>query len=88
MSGSDKARTVHVVLCPFCSGYHRVNIKLAVVGNGKLTQEDMPPIEILFPSPSPTKCAKTGKMFKATDRDWLHLTEEEFHLRYPGTHAN
>jgi hypothetical protein len=43
----------------------------------------MPPTEVLFPA-GPTECPKTGKLFDATEDDWLHLTEAEFHLRFPG----
>jgi len=87
MSDSEHAKTVHMLLCPFCKGYHRVHIKHSSIG-GELAIEDMAaPLAMLF-APGPTRCPKTGKTFDATEDDWLHLTEEEFYRRYPGMHSN
>jgi hypothetical protein len=34
------------------------------------------------------ECPVTKKTFTASEDDWLHLTEEEFHSRFPGNRSN
>lgn len=75
--------TVHLLYCPHCLGYHRLHIKQLSVG-GELRPEEMPSLEMLFPT-GPTKCPQTGKVFDAVEDDWLHLTEDEYHQRFPGS---
>jgi hypothetical protein len=77
-------KAIHMLRCHVCNGYHR--IKITLVGEA-LNAEEMPPPEMLFPC-GPTKCPKTGKSFDVTEDDWLHLTEEEYHARFPGNHSN
>jgi hypothetical protein len=88
MTESDFQKTVHMVRCPFCNGYHRVRLKLTSFGD-----PPSPPPEILqemFRSANesmetnPTECPVTNRPFTPDKHDWLHLTEEEFHRRYPG----
>jgi hypothetical protein len=81
--GSD-AKTVHLIACPICGGQHRVHIKHY---GPPLAPEDMPTIEMIFQS-GETKCPKTGETFYADADDWEHLTEGEYHRRFPGTHSN
>ena len=83
-------KTVHLVQCPFCKTYHRVRLRVTSFGEGP-TPENMPEmlgkINQLLES-KPSECPATKKTFTADADDWLHLTEEEFHRRAPGSRSN
>ena len=78
----EDIKTVHMVRCPFCKSYHRVDVKVTTFGIWP-TSEGLPSIEELLVS-KPTICPFTNQSFDSDEDDWLHLTEEEFHERYPG----
>jgi hypothetical protein len=91
MSELYDQQTVHLVRCPFCSEYHRIRLKLTSFGK-------LPPnaiddhlrfidINALLES-KPTECPATKKTFMPDPEDWLHMSEEEFHRRFPGSRSN
>lgn len=86
MGNSEESKTVPLVHCPECSGHHRINIKLTTYGIGPVE----PPPEALPDKflnklfRSELQCPKTKRSFTPDDDDWLHLTEDEFHRRFPG----
>jgi hypothetical protein len=41
-----------------------------------------------FSHSRPIECPLTQKEFMAEEDDWLHLTEEDFHSRFPGNRHN
>jgi hypothetical protein len=76
--GIEESKTVHLLLCRVCNGYHRVNVKQ--VGE-ELADSEMPQPEMLFPG-GRMGCPKTGEIFYAALDAWVHLTEREYDLRF------
>jgi hypothetical protein len=80
MGKQGEHKPIHVVRCRECSGYHRINLKKTLIGDGPAP--DIPDSLIneawkrCFSSE--IKCPKTGDTFIPTEDDWLHLTEQEF----------
>ena len=70
----------------------RFSVKLKSIGGS------LPPKEAIkfmkaaldesFKDDRPIECPVTNKIFTASGEDWLHLTEEEFHSRFPGNRSN
>ena len=86
------AEVVHMVRCPFCSTYHRFSVKLKSIG-GNLPPKDVirfmkATLDESFKDGQSIECPVTDKIFTASGDDWLHLTEEEFHSRFPGNRSN
>src|SRR5437868_3927665 len=75
-SGKQEPKTVHLMLCRVCDGYHRVNIRRI---GAELDELGMPPDEMMFPA-GKHKCPRTGEVFYGAVDDWLHLTEREYDL--------
>ena len=77
MENVDKQKPIHLVHCRECQGYHRINIKMTVIGDFPTT-ESLPDrfYDKLFRGE--LKCPKTGETFIAAEDDWLHLTQAEF----------
>jgi hypothetical protein len=81
---------VHMVRCPFCTAHHRMDLKLMSFGVG-LPSKDLDRFmkEALQESfNSPIECPVAKKSFTPDEDDWIHLTEEEFHSRFPGHRSN
>jgi hypothetical protein len=84
MKNPEERKPVHVVRCRECDGFHRINIKETIIGIGPTPPEPIPDefYSVLFRRE--IKCPKTGDTFIPAEDDWLHLTEDEFHRRFPG----
>jgi hypothetical protein len=82
MSNSDEQKMISLVHCPECKGYHKINIKLTTYGSGP----PPPPLPAEFRnklfSASINRPA-TSKSFIPSEGDWLHLSEDQFHRRFP-----
>lgn len=81
-------KNVHMVRCPFCNEYHRFRLMMTTVGQFPLPDnlEDLVgPVNEMIES-SPVECPITKQTFTADE--WLHLTQDEFHQRFPGTRSN
>jgi hypothetical protein len=86
MSRPQEQKPVHVVHCRECNGYHRIGIKVTTIGI-----EFAPDIPEEYWDKARAKlfrteirCPETKESFIAAEDDWLHLSEEEFHVRFPG----
>ena len=76
MGNPEESKTIHVVHCRECDGYHRFNIKTTIVGHfpAELIPDDF--ASTLFRRE--LECPMTHKTFVPAEDDWLHLTEQEF----------
>jgi hypothetical protein len=83
MGNADEQKPIHLVHCPECKGYHKSNIKVTTYGIGPLPPDLLPDEFQSKLFSGPIECRATGKTFIPTEDDWLHLTEDEFHRRFP-----
>jgi hypothetical protein len=86
---SKELKTIHLLHCRSCNGFHRFGFKITTYGRTSASDDPEPlgePLgEEFFPCGKRT-CPKTGEIYYAAQEDWLHLTEREFDLGVPPKH--
>lgn len=83
MEKTKEEKPIHIVHCSSCDGVHRFSLKHTVIGNAVAPDLELPSESTLLES-APFQCPVTGKDVRVCDAEWEHLTEEEFHVRFPG----
>lgn len=76
-SGREEPKTVHLIFCRICDGYHPVRVKVHYVG--AVNESETPSYETPYPA-GKKRCPKTAEAFYAAADDWLHLTERQYDL--------
>jgi hypothetical protein len=74
-SGRQEPKTVHLLFCRICDGYHRAYIRFV----GSISRSEMPSDEAPYESGKQC-CPITGEVFYSAADDWLHLTERQYDL--------